>query len=438
MRSIHRTASLVKLCALLTFVVVLSGCKATATIVFSGDRLVINPGDSVVLNWAVTPAAKTIVSSVSISPDIGDVSPDGTQSLKLQKTTTYHLVATIVDEKGQQSTASKDLRISVVDTKCAIDDDPVSPSDISLKVNGIGDFIPLCNGDVYIGNNKSNRIDLRNVFTGKLLKTYFLDGSPGEMEIDNNNSILYVAMPTEKHITKIDLKTDIIKQISLPHAALHLTMGENGSLLMGLAGIYSPLLYVLHPDESTTGGWELDGSLIRYVPQSKILLVGNEGISPARLTSMKFNGDGAPQMLESLGYAGSNGQDLQISPDGKHSVFVVGSGNFGGDYTIFDFNPESLQSVDASWNTGPYPSGAGFSLDNQWIAANNGSDMIVFDVSTHQELQRTPVNSCTYSMFKQAAFSRGGRYVFSQEICEADHSTEVLHIIKAPTKESTF
>jgi peptidoglycan-associated lipoprotein len=78
-----------------------SSVKPTATI--SADRTSINPGESVKLTWTTTDAA-----NVSIAPEVGAVTPQGSTTVNPSASTTYTLTAS---SAGGNTDAS--VRISV-------------------------------------------------------------------------------------------------------------------------------------------------------------------------------------------------------------------------------------------------------------------------------------------------------------------------------------
>jgi peptidoglycan-associated lipoprotein len=75
--------------------------KPTAT--FSADRTSINKGESVKLSWTTTDAT-----NVSIAPEVGAVTPQGSTTVTPADTTTYTLTAT-----GAGGSADSTVRVSV-------------------------------------------------------------------------------------------------------------------------------------------------------------------------------------------------------------------------------------------------------------------------------------------------------------------------------------
>ena len=121
---------------------------------------------------------------------------------------------------------------------------------------------------------------------------------------------------------------------------------------------------------------------------------------------------------QSLSNAGSNGQDLAISPDGNHIAFPCGGGN-GAGYTIFDFSSDNLNAIYGEWDTNAYPSAAAFDPTGRYLVATNGDSIQVFDVLTHAKIKEyfVSMTNCDYSDLQKVGFSRGGKIVYAFSNC---------------------
>jgi len=111
--------------------------------------------------------------------------------------------------------------------------------------------------------------------------------------------------------------------------------------------------------------------------------------------------------------AGTNGQDLAMSPDGRHVAFVAGAGN-GNGYAISDLRTQDFSVVDGEWATGPYPRSAAFSPDGKYLAATDGRRLLIFSANTHQLIDEVTQDqtNCYYYTHQRVAFSRGSRIAF--------------------------
>jgi hypothetical protein len=96
-----------------------------------------------------------------------------------------------------------------------------------------------------------------------------------------------------------------------------------------------------------------------------------------------------------------------------------GCGN-GAGYSIVDFDGADFTMTRGAWNTGAYPTAAGFSPDSRLVAASNRFEVSVFDVTTHVRVESAPHTGCAYDNVRRVRFSQGGRWVFTLLRCGFD------------------
>src|SRR5262249_183924 len=122
--------------------------------------------------------------------------------------------------------------------------------------------------------------------------------------------------------------------------------------------------------------------------------------------------------LEERWDAGSNGQDITVSPDGNHIAFPCGGGN-GAGYTIIDFSSDNLNVTFGAWNTNAYPRAAAFTADGTRLVGRKGDDVMVFDSSTHALVESHSISfaACSYGMISRVAVSPAGGIVYAISKC---------------------
>ena len=116
---------------------------ADITISFSTDSTVVTPGDEIVLTWNVTGAT-----TVSISPTIGSVQPEGSQTLTINQKAIFELTATSQSEMAHRYVTinTNDIGISisnymdgqtVTSNVISIEGAYSGPVDSAVNVNGV-------------------------------------------------------------------------------------------------------------------------------------------------------------------------------------------------------------------------------------------------------------------------------------------------------------
>ena len=315
-----------------------------------------------------------------------------------------------------------------VEALCSVDDVSGFAQSGTLAIGPAADLIPLCSGVILVGDRSTNKVLKMNARTGAASTTYQLDSAPGDMEVDSENGLLYVALHPASHLAKVNLATNTLTTITLATGAIDLAWGNGGRIFASLddnatwpnrnIAVVDGLGAVV--EKSILGEFDV---LLVYDRPGDQLIVGGSGSSPSSLTRYAFDGTALTlTQTEQRWDAGSNGQDLAISPNGDHIAFPCGGGN-GAGYTIYDFDSVNLQSIYGEWNTDAYPSSAAFSVDGAYLVATNGYDSImIFDTSTHAMLHEWPISfsDCEYGDIHKVGISRGGRIVYGLSYCGFD------------------
>jgi hypothetical protein len=299
-----------------------------------------------------------------------------------------------------------------------------------LSVPKVDEIIPVCAGWLFVADGELQRIELRNSFDGwRLGAVYPLPAASGDMELDAVHKQLYAALPDEHSVASIDLSSGEVTLIPLPEEAIAVAPGADGDLFVSTRPYtYSRAGHLFRIRAGATeaeGGWPIPALLIRYNPARDEIVVGDAGYSPSYLWRYGFDASGTLTQLQELREGGSNGTSLDLSPDSQHLVFVSGGGN-GEGYSIYDFDPGDLTQVRGEWVTDAYPTSAGFAPDSTMLAASNVDSLILFDVSSHEELARYTPGTCWLDSFNDVSFEPGGELVFSRQNCGQNPWTYTL------------
>jgi hypothetical protein len=319
-----------------------------------------------------------------------------------------------------------------IDANCDKDVIAGLASQGELEVGPSGDMVPLCSGLILLSDRTDHTVKLIDIGNGSVSKSYGLSAKPGKLALDSTKAVLYVTLDSKSAIAKIDLATGTVTEIGINYPAIDVAVADDGNVFAivqaGTAWwerpieIIDPLLgqvvTVFEPSSQASGA-----QLLAFDAVNGYLFTGDTGGSPSSLTRYIYHNGGLTED-EYLGNAGSNGQDLAVSPDGWHLAFACGGGN-GSGYTVFDFAPANFNALNGAWDTGAYPSSVDFNATSTLLAALNYDELLVFDVSSKVLLHsyKPGLSGCDYSDLEKVRFSRGGAIVYGFSNCGFDNDS---------------
>lgn len=305
---------------------------------------------------------------------------------------------------------------------CDADLPMVSGTTGSMTLAATGDYLPLCDGWIIIADTDRDRIAVRNVVAARDGAFFNLPSKPGDLALDEEEKLLYVALPDQLSLGVLDLITGNLTVILMGTQLLAIAVGPDGGVFTVGSDSYDTALHWLPPDsEVPVGPWRIHGNLIRYNAASDELVVADSSYSVRRYSFDPMTG---PTQLQQA-FSG-NGADLAVSPDGRHIAVASGGGN-GQGYTIFDFDASDLSVVRGEWPVGAYPSGVAFNPTSERVVATNRDDIVVYDVTTFEELASHQPTSCPYGDVRRVTFSRGSEIVFGQQTCGFRDDSSRIH-----------
>ncbi len=338
---------------------------------------------------------------------------------------------TVTDDKGVTDTALHTVTVTPVFAyiPCSTDDVASMSSSGVYSTGKTGGYIPLCNGELLIANATLNRIDRVDLKTGSIVDYYELTSTPAQMVMDTARGIIYVALPSATFVARLDLNTDTVDYIAIAEQAMKIAVRQANGFLM--TTVSSPRkLYWYDVNDVAHGPWDVYGDLIQHNSATDEVLVTRSTSSPARIYRYEFDTNGDLAYLQQSISAG-NPNSLAISASGNHLIAAAGGGN-GTGYTIFDFNPRNLDTIYGEFNTGAYPVGGHFSLDEQLLATTNRSSAILFTVSNHTESVRYTPSACSYGELTDANISRGNKLMIASQTCGIYDDVTNFYYYKLP------
>lgn len=297
---------------------------------------------------------------------------------------------------------------------------PIGPSDA---------VVPLCNAQVILGDKGKKTVEIRDIATKATVKSWQLSAPPGDIVYDEAHNTAYVTEDGANSLAVIDLSATTVSEIALTAPAVRLALGDDGQVFASLQASTFDVPIVLIAGGTATNLTipSQEGTLLAYDRATHRLFIGVDGISPSGLARYAYDATAKTLTLQQERQdAGGNGQDIALSPDGKHLAFPCGGGN-GPNYTVFDFDPDDLNTKAGEWDTGPYPRSAAFSPEGTRVLATNGNDMFVFDIATYMQIDQDKPTLCSYGELDRVAISPGGRIFYAITKCGFDSDTGYLH-----------
>lgn len=311
---------------------------------------------------------------------------------------------------------------------CAGDQDTTFNGEGVVDLPKVGEFLPLCNGQVLVADQTNNRVDLLDVISQMTVKTIQLNAAPNYLALDEENKLLYVTHGKSSFISRINLATDEINQIYLKDGAQSLAVSPDGTLFVKqndsiLVHIYNSTTGIFDNTQEVIGNY----LLFNDATQRLITSIYNYSYDINNLTLTKKG--------SSSGYGSGSGCDrVYISPDGEHTAKPCGAGN-GPGYSVYDFYSHDPSIVLGVWETGAYPSGASFSPSSKYAFLTNRFKLQLFSTQTHQLVFEIGIASCTYHYTNKLAVSTDGKLLFAITDCGSNIESAKIKWIAYDTSE---
>jgi serine protease len=291
----------------------------------------------------------------------------------------------------------------------------------ALDVGSSADIIPLCDGKVLLADRTAKRVDVVDVRTGTVARSWDFTAYPtiSRMELASGSSKVFISFfGSGSGLASIDLANPDNPPVPIALPAAH-SADYIASLVNGDDG----QIWVLHSQNSSflaslkltryqvSDGAELathdligNGEFMQYAKQQRVLVTAHAASGGSR-RSYDVSPAYAFTQREFLTDAG--GVLAALSPDGTRLLL---SGK--------DLDISAMTVNRGTWSGA---GSGGFSPDGKRLAANDintsGQDLVVYSAERHLALKRfaKPEDQC----FSHVAtrFSPSGAFLYGYELC---------------------
>jgi YVTN family beta-propeller protein len=263
-----------------------------------------------------------------------------------------------------------------------------------------------------------NEVAVINAATLQVTQTISTGFTPVALSLSLDGSKVYVANHGSTSIGVINTAT-LTAGSPIPLGAgvnpLAVVPGTNNRLwaLVGAQNQFSSIIQIDATTGASTGananGYLIYGGDLRASADGKAFYYGDFGTSGSYLAKFDTSGANATQVWSID--PGGNGEDLELSPDGKSVVLICGGGN-----TNFGYYDAIYRTQDGStagtFEVGAYPRAFAFSPDSivgyagEHFHSPNIQD---FDLSTFNPAGQIVASSDPSALFVDVS----GRYLFA-------------------------
>jgi hypothetical protein len=311
---------------------------------------------------------------------------------------------------------------------CDQDELGALPVSGALSVEPSGDFVPLCSGWLLYGDPDGYQVVAREVASGRLGLAVPLAGKPGDLELDAEAKLLYVALTGEPAVAAVDLVTGEVVTINLPASPMQLSLGNGGDLwlVVDLSGL--DYVYRLPGDGlPLEGGWR-PGTADRIVYNHMLdeIIVGGLG-SSAMLRRFAWDGTSFLE-LETNHYPGYSGHDMAMSPDDQHLAYAANS--YGGSNAATDWPPTDVRVLLGIFPLNAPSQAVAFAPASERLAIGTNASLSIWDTMGYVEIDSLPLPSCSYGVTAEVGFSRGGGLAFAKQDCGYQHTSSRVHWLR--------
>ncbi|MDD5557447.1 MAG: hypothetical protein PHN82_09380 [bacterium] len=204
-----------------------------------------------------------------------------------------------------------------------------------------------------------------------------IEGAPAGVALSPDERKLYIAQSEASSLAVLDTLTHEIEYWDLEGNVPKNIEASDDRVYIAANTSHDAALVILDASDGSVitvhqTDWDSNTGLIELDRDRATLYAGVIGSSPSALSRWNMSTD-TPSRETYSRNLGSNGQNLTLSPDGLHLLFMVGGGNSG--YIVFYLKARSdgFLSRDGAFDIGIYPRDMVFSPDGLIAFGISGS-----------------------------------------------------------------
>lgn len=322
-----------------------------------------------------------------------------------------------------------------IDLRCATDTiDPLQPEVLLPLGAAAGGAVPLCSGWVLVAMQTPPALTYRNVLDGRSGPSIPLPGPPGQLVVDFDRQVAYVALPARNSLADVDLQTGAVNEVKVSARTAGVTLGNGGLVFVSEQPYSSPSAIAVIDTETRSVVYEnaMFSAEDMTFDRANDQLVVIQGW----LSRYKFDRNAKTLTpLEKTVTCGASEKRVVLSADGRHVLSGCGPmmSGFGPDY--YDLSPSSLATVIGKFKD--VIGIAAFSPDSAMLAAVGSTfptqlALRIASVATHTVSSTTvPGLGCAGARVHNVAWSRGAKLIHMLVTCGFPTEPASLYAVQA-------
>ncbi|KNY29199.1 S-layer domain-containing protein [Pseudobacteroides cellulosolvens ATCC 35603 = DSM 2933] len=283
----------------------------------------------------------------------------------------------------------------------------------SLSGYSFNDMVPLVDGWVIIADIVKNKVSILNVFSGEVAEEYHLNSSPDRIDFNPETGKIIATQRSSNYIALIDAYTNEIKYIPLTGSCPDVVFAKNNyaaAIIETGTAWWDKKISILDLESSieitSVPGQSEDFGYLAYDRSTNNILAGESGSSSCSLHQFAFDENTKTiEKKNTIRDMAVFANDLAMSPDGHHAVFLGGGG-----YTTADIDATNINNKLGTWNLSSCSSAA-FTKDSKYVLLSSNY-IHIFDVQTHtlvEKLSNKPgLSKVSISNGSKIAFGKDG------------------------------
>jgi len=280
---------------------------------------------------------------------------------------------------------------------------------------------------VVVGNKMTNSVDLLDVDTNSTLISVPLQQSIKSISQDPYSGEFYISLSND--FVVLNLMTGFMKYVTIPLNPLGISAGNKYIYVL-----CSAVVYMLDKQNFTIVTKVAVNPLSSAIVASsndQFFVTGLIRYSSSIGMYLYTHVNGSWSQSQS-GLMINNANTLVLSPNNEHVSIVCGGGNEI-IYSTSDIYPLNF-FIQGHYETGAYPIGGAYTLDQRYFLTSNYENVLVFDTQIYELVTQFPINKTTYFQMEQVKSSNDAMRVYGYATTGFSNDGGYLFWNPLPTK----